>query len=80
MARAQGQRSESPDAILPTRFSLLIDKRRRELLGAKLAEGLIADLRASILRAQQHGQTPNRLEERSLMILETLTSPTNTGS
>ena len=80
MARAQGQRSEGPDAILPTRFSLLIDKRRRELRAQKLAEGLIADLRASILRAQQHGQTPNRLEERSLMILETLTSPTNTGS
>ena len=77
MARAQGQRSEGPDAILPTRFSLLIDKRRRELRAQKLAEGLIADLRASILRAQQHGQTPNRLEERSLMILETLT---NTGS
>ena len=77
MARAQGQLSASPDAARPTRFSVLIDKRRRELRAQKLAEGLIADLRASILRAQQHGQTPNRLEERSLMILETLT---NTGS
>ena len=73
MARAQGQLEPAE----PTRFSLLIDKRRRELRAQKLAEGLIADLRASILRAQQHGQTPNRLEERSLMILETLTS---TGS
>ena len=58
----------------------LLEKRRRELRAQKLAEGLIADLRASIIRAQQHGQTPNRLEERSLMILETLTMPTNTGS